>query len=73
MYEGYDILFARTEGKDIQPLASIYSVGISKEAVKQAESGDNRLRKLAEKTGNIAYYDTDIPKAYKNINSPFDQ
>ena len=67
-YQGQDILWARTGGENIEPLASIYSVSVLEEAVKQAQSGNYRLRSLKERVKNTAFYDTGYPEAYENVN-----
>lgn len=69
-YTGQDILFARTEGKNIQPLASIYSVGILDTAIRQIRSGEYRLRRLGEYSDKVDYYDADFLTAYENVNTP---
>lgn len=69
-YNGEDILWARTEGKDLQPLASIYGVGILEVAVKHAEKGIYRLSRLDTGAVNTGFYDSADPSAYDNINSP---
>jgi len=68
IYRGQDILWARTGGENIEPLASIYSVSILDEAIKQAQSGNYRLRILNERVKNTAFYDTAEPGAYENVN-----
>ncbi|MBR1507520.1 MAG: molybdenum cofactor guanylyltransferase [Eubacterium sp.] len=70
-YKGEDILFARTDyDKRIQPLASIYSVKMLQYAVKMAEEGDYRMRKLADMTENVGYYNSRNTELYANINYP---
>lgn len=68
-YNGQDILFARTDGRYIQPLASIYGVNMLESAISLAGSGDFRLRKLADHSENAAYYDSENLKAYSNLNT----
>ena len=70
-YDAQDILFARTGGCELQPLASIYSTGILEAAIQQAESGNYRLRLLSEKASRVEYYDTKDPDAYANVNIPY--
>ncbi len=67
-YRGEDILWARTEGKVLQPLASIYSVKLLERAVRQAEEGRYKLRELGEGPVRTGFYDSDHPEAYDNIN-----
>ena len=72
-YEGEDILFARTEGKRIQPLASVYSTGMIDRAVMQAETGNYRLLSLLEAEGVLyGYFDASSAAFYCNVNSPGD-
>ena len=68
-YTGQDILFARTDKTDIQPLASIYGVDLTDRAIMQAGSGDHRLRKLADVTENVGFYDSGSSDAYRNVNT----
>lgn len=67
-YRGEDILWARTGGKDIQPLAGIYSTGMLDRALKQANKENYRLRCLGE-GARTGYYDSKYPGKYRNINS----
>ena len=67
-YAGEDILFARTEKTVLQPLASIYGTGILETAQRQTGSDDHRMRKLAGDGTVVAYYDSDTPNMYDNIN-----
>ena len=69
-YKGEDILWARTDGKDIQPLASIYSTGILKAAMSMAGRGDHRLRDIGRYADRVAFYDSDKTHKYVNVNSP---
>ncbi len=67
-YRGEDILWARTGGKDLQPLSSIYSVKLLERAVTRAESGRYKLRELAGGEVRTGFYDSDSPEAYENVN-----
>ena len=67
-YTGQDILFARTDKSVIQPLASIYSVGMTGRVITQVGSGDYRLRKLADGMENISFYDPLSSDIYRNVN-----
>ncbi len=71
-YEGQDILFARTDGRDIQPLASIYSTGMKEAAAKMAGAGDHRMRNLMAAAESVGYYDAKDAGAYTNVNTPED-
>ncbi|MBR5766970.1 MAG: hypothetical protein IKX95_09315, partial [Lachnospiraceae bacterium] len=68
-YTGQDILFARTDKSAIQPLASIYGVDLTERAIMQAGLGDHRLRKLADVTENVGFYDSGSSDAYRNVNT----
>ena len=72
-YEGQDIIFARTEGRYIQPLASIYSVNILPVAEDLVKKGNYRLRDLAEGTDSVGYFDSECSEAYINVNTVSDQ
>ncbi|HCM91065.1 MAG TPA: hypothetical protein DIS78_00650 [Lachnospiraceae bacterium] len=72
VYAGEDILWARTEGKDIQPLASIYSVRALTALEKMAEAGIYRIRDAKEYADRVGFYDSNNPSAYMNLNSPSD-
>ncbi|MBQ6230482.1 MAG: molybdenum cofactor guanylyltransferase [Eubacterium sp.] len=69
VYKGEDVLFARTENRGLQPLASIYSVKVLEAVEKQIEEGNYRLRKIAGSSTNIGYYDTVNEEFYANVNS----
>ena len=69
-YKGQDILFARTDKENLEPLASIYGVNLTETARMMAESGEFKLRALTQYSDNISYYDSDDPGAYKNVNKP---
>ncbi len=71
-YHGEDVLFARTDGRRVQPLASIWSVKCLPAVLSMIEKGDHRLRDITEFVDNIRYYDTLCPDAYANINSMSD-
>ena len=69
-YKGEDILWARTDGRDIQPLASIYSVKILDECLSQAGDGVYRLRDLDKRCKRTGFYDSADSPAYENRNDP---
>lgn len=69
-YMGEDILWARTAGRDIQPLASIYSTKILSAAISQAGEGMYRLRDLDKRCKNTGFYDSADTGAYENRNTP---
>ena len=68
-YNGEDILWARTGGKKIQPLASIYGVNILSEVQRAADEGRFRIRDLEMQVKNTRFYDSSDTAAYDNINS----
>lgn len=69
-YMGEDILWARTAGRDIQPLASIYSTKILSAAISQAGEGMYRLRDLDKRCKRTGFYDSADTGAYENRNTP---
>ena len=69
VYKGEDVLFARTESRGLQPLASIYSVKVLEAVEKQIEEGDYRLREIAGSSADIGYYDAVNEEFYANVNS----
>ena len=69
VYKGEDVLFARTESRGLQPLASIYSVKVLEAVEKQIEEGDYRLREITGSSANIGYYDAVNEEFYANVNS----
>ena len=71
-YSGQDVLFARTDGTDVQPLASIWSVSALPAVRSQIESKDYRVRKIADFLDNVGYYDSDRSFCYENRNTPFE-
>ena len=68
-YQGEDILWARTDGDFIQPLASIYSVGIVGTIRDMADKGDYKLRNMEQYLANIGYCDRENGDKYENVNS----
>ena len=68
-YKGEDILWARTDGTDIQPLASIYSTGIVKNLRNMADKGDYKLRDLEKYVKHTGFYDSNDAGLYMNVNS----
>lgn len=69
LYMGEEILWARTQGKNIQPLASIYSTGIVRSVRNMADKGDYKIRNLESHVDNIGYYDSADTVLYENVNS----
>ncbi|MBQ7480782.1 MAG: molybdenum cofactor guanylyltransferase [Lachnospiraceae bacterium] len=69
-YKGEDILWARTEGRDIQPLASIYGTKILDECLSLAGEGVYMLRELDKRCGRTGIYDSTDSRAYENRNCP---
>lgn len=67
-YRGEDILWARTGGENIQPLASIYSVDTVKAAKEMADKGDYKLRDLSQYMRSVGFYDSDHAQKYLNVN-----
>ena len=68
-YRKEDVLFARTNKSDLQPLASIYSVTAIPACLSMIEDQDYRLRNIADHAGNIGYYDSIRKEAYVNCNT----
>ena len=68
-YSGEDILWARTDMKDLQPLASIYGTGIIKTAREMADKGENKIRSIGQYITGAGYYDSVDPGKYDNVNS----
>lgn len=68
-YGGEDILWARTDGRNVQPLASIYGTGIVKAAGNMADKGDYKLRDLEKYVKHTGYYDSNDAGLYVNVNS----
>ncbi|MCR5002380.1 MAG: NTP transferase domain-containing protein [Lachnospiraceae bacterium] len=68
-YRGESILWARTDGKNIQPLASIYRTDMLEGAVKMALLKEYRLRDLERYSGDTGFYDSSRSGAYINVNS----
>ena len=56
---------------DLQPLASVFSVSVLDAVKAQIESGDYRIRDLAERVSNVGYYDSRHPEFYENRNVSF--
>jgi molybdopterin-guanine dinucleotide biosynthesis protein A len=69
-YNGEDILWARTDGSIIQPLASIYKVGVLRDAKSLAQEGVYRLRELDGRCKRTGFYDSRDRSAYENRNHP---
>ncbi|MCR5733806.1 MAG: molybdenum cofactor guanylyltransferase [Lachnospiraceae bacterium] len=68
-YRGETVLFARTEGQFLQPLASIYSVKALPEFENLIEKKDYRLRDLKDIISDVGYYDSCHDGYYENCNS----
>ena len=71
-YNGEDILFARTEGHVLQPLASIYSVSAIQAILSHIEKHDHKIRNVADDLDRINYYDSAREEVYVNCNTPDD-
>ena len=70
-YNGEDILFTRTSGQRLQPLASIFSADILPAIRDLIEREKYRITDLSEACANIGYYDTFRNDCYINQNTPF--
>ena len=68
-YKGEDILWARTGGYAIQPLASIYNVNIVSTIKGMADKGDYKLRNMEKYLDNIGYCDRADINKYDNVNT----
>ncbi|MCR5687935.1 MAG: NTP transferase domain-containing protein [Lachnospiraceae bacterium] len=68
-YDGDDILFARTDETDIEPLASIYGITVLDAIQTQIDNGDYRIRDLEKLVENIGYFDSVYPERYFNQNT----
>ncbi len=70
IYDGEDILFARTEESGLQPLASIYSVSVLPAVIDRISKKDYRIRDLADLVNTTGYYDAARGACYHNQNTP---
>ena len=70
-YDGEDVLFARTDKENLQPLASIYSVGSAEAVVSMIEKKDLKVRNLVNYVRCTGWYDAKDPLFYENKNEPF--
>lgn len=70
-YNGEDILFTRTSGRRLQPLASIYSVKTIPSILSMIESGRYRITDIESAGLTVGYYDTGNDFNYENQNIPF--
>ena len=68
-YDGDDILFARTDEKDIQPLASIYGITVLDAIQTQIDNRDYRIRDLEKLVKKTEYFDSAHPERYFNQNT----
>ncbi len=70
-YDGEDVLFTRTEGVGLQPLASIYNVSTFSSITDMIEEGNFRIRDIAGRCKRVGYYDSDSPGWYEDQNHDF--
>ena len=72
-YDGDDILFARTDETDIQPLASIYGITVLDAIMTQIDNGNYRIRDLEKLVKKSEYFDSVCPERYFNQNTVAEQ
>ncbi len=70
-YRGEDVLFARTDGRDLQPLASIYSISAIPAFYALIEKKNYRIRDVKEILRVTGFYDSEVSQCYVNQNIPF--